>query len=1640
MNKQTIAAALTAFHEPTRTWFAEAFSGPTKAQRSAWPEIASGKSTLLLAPTGSGKTLAAFLASLDKLMFAPRADALGSGVGAPHTAVPKRSANRSRGHKPSERQRKKAKNHVRVLYISPLKALGVDIDRNLRAPIAGMRAVAGRLGCDYHEPSVAIRTGDTDQRERQRILRDPPDVLITTPESLYLMLTSRASEILERVETVIVDEIHVMVPTKRGAHLFLTLERLEQLRKEAAGGDCPPLQRIGLSATQRPLEEIARLLGGAEATADPDTPVRPRPVEIVDASEPKRFQLRVEMPVEELAKELVERHKPLGGSVGGADDAWPGLAADSEALHELNGLEGPPVPAEETFQPPEAFGNTAMGPSSPSIWPAIHPRLLELIRAHRSTMIFVNSRRLAERLAAAINELANEEAEAARAEADEPDANGAPREQHTPIEVCLAHHGSISKEARADIEDRLKRGLLPAIVATSSLELGIDMGAVDLVIQIEAPPTIASGIQRIGRSGRGVDLLSNGVIFPKYRGDLLACAGATGRMLKGHVEETFYPRNPLDLLAQQLVAIVTRDNMPVDELYATVRGAAPYADLPRGSFDGVLDLLSGRYPSDEFAELRPRLTWDRVAGTISPRKGSQRIAILNGGTIPDRGLYGVFLVGDGPDGAGGSRVGELDEEMVFETHPGDVFLLGASSWRVLDITKDKVLVAPAPGEPGKMPFWRGEGPGRPLEFGKAIGELARELTHGLRSDGEEAVAARLTDRHALDAGAAGTLLRYLEDQADATGEPPSDRSIIIESFLDEIGDWRICVLSPFGTRVHAPWAMAVAARLREEELGEVDYSWTDDGMIFRLPESPQPPPAELFLPKAEEVEDRVTSQLGSTAMFAARFRENAARALLLPKRQPGRRQPLWMQRRRAADLLAVASRYPSFPILLETYRECLRDVFDLPGLVSLLRDIEKRVVRVETVESQQPSPFASSLLFNYVGNFIYEGDAPLAERRAQALALDHAQLRELLGGAELRELLDGEVIDQLGLELQKLADPYCRHADAAHDLLLSLGDLTAEELFARCDREAVTHADADAWLDELVDARRAIQVRIGGELRYAATEDAARLRDALGVNPPPGLPGAFLEQVADPLGDLVSRYARTHAPFPAADAARRLGLGEAVVRGALERLRDAGRVVEGEFVPGRRGREWCDVSVLRTIKRRSLAKLRKQVEAVPAEALARFLPVWQGVAQPRKRLDGVLDAIEQLQGAPLPASDLEKEILPSRVKEYGPGLLDELMLAGEVVWQGVDSLGQNDGRIALYLTDQFPLIGRLPGPLAGDEDALERQVRELLAERGALFFDEVARSTGEFPNDVLAALWRLVWRGEATNDTLAPLRALIAQAGGESREAVGAATRRGRRQGFRSRRRTRLPGADGRWSLLERFHGGVTPTERLAALAAQLVERHGVLTRDQIAREQIEGGFSAVYPVLKAMEESGKVRRGYFVDGQGGAQFAAGGADELLRARSRDDEPPTHVLAATDPANPYGVALAWPPSGDPGEESGRPQRAAGCRVVLCDGALLGYLNKTGQSLLTFLPEAEPERSKQAARLAAALARRAREQRSILLTKVDGGSAIASAIAGPLTKAGFVATTRGLLCRSGFMSGKPTARRPVRGNLSASADG
>src|SRR5688500_15155578 len=960
MPTRAALAAMEAFHPAVRDWFFASFAEPTAAQAQGWPAIARGESTLILSPTGSGKTLAAFLWCIHRLMFEPV---------------------------PPTRER------CRVLYVSPLKALAVDIERNLRAPIVGVANMAEFRGEAPHVPAVAVRTGDTPALERARFKREPADILVTTPESLYLLLTSTARDALRSIDTVIVDEVHALVPTKRGAHLALSLERLESLVRR-------PLQRIGLSATQRPLDEVARFLGGTvvAAAAAPAHAARPdeaavevadvhdefaqheraaveyRPVTIVDAGERKKLSLRIEVPVEDMAR--------MG----------------------------------EPIEIPS--GPAGQGPVRTSIWAAIHPRLLELVREHRSTLIFVNSRRIAERLAGALNELAGET-------------------------LALAHHGSIARVQRVEIEDRLKAGGVRALVATSSLELGIDMGAIDLVVQIEAPPSVASGMQRIGRAGHQVHEVSEGVIFPKYRGDLVACAAVTRQMHLGHVEASRYPRNPLDVLAQQIVAMASLDRWDVDDLYAAVRRAAPFAELSRGVFESVLDMLAGRYPSDEFAELRPRVTWDRVASSVIARDGARRVAVINGGTIPDRGLYSVFLAGAK---TGTARVGELDEEMVFESRVGETFVLGASSWRIEEITHDRVLVSPAPGQPGKTPFWHGDAAGRPLELGREIGRMVRTL----RDSKPGAALERLVRDHDLDRQAAQNLMAYLADQA-AAGAVPDDRTVVIERTRDELGDWRVCVLSPFGGRIHAPWSMAVVAKVRRETGTEVETMWADDGFVVRFPETDEPPAVELMLPGADEVEELVLGQLGGTALFAAKFREVAARALLLPRRRPGGRTPLWQQRRRAADLLAVAAQFGSFPMLLETYRECLRDVFDMPALVETLRGLAQRDVRTVALDSGTPSRFAAALLFGYVANYIYDGDAPLAERRAHALSIDHAQLRELLGDAELRELLDPDALHEVEQRLQRVDERYrAKSSDAVHDLLLGVGDLTADELAARC--------------------------------------------------------------------------------------------------------------------------------------------------------------------------------------------------------------------------------------------------------------------------------------------------------------------------------------------------------------------------------------------------------------------------------------------------------------------------------------------------------------------------------------------------------------------------------------------------------------
>ncbi|WP_198955517.1 ATP-dependent helicase [Frankia sp. CcI49] len=1619
MTASDVPDPLAAFTAPTREWFASSFAAPTPAQSEAWSAVSRGASALVVAPTGSGKTLAAFLWSLDGLArSSPPAD-------------------------PTLR--------CRVLYVSPLKALAVDVERNLRAPLAGIRAAAARLGQPVPEVSVGVRSGDTPAAERRSFGRTPPDILITTPESLFLILTSAARTALRGVRTVIVDEVHAVAGTKRGAHLALSLERLDDLLDA-------PAQRVGLSATVRPVEEIARFLGG------------PHPVTVIRPPSEKTLQIEVAVPVEDMAN-----------------------------------LDETPTPTPTPTTPPQVLPLEAVaeGPAAgpgprASIWPAVEERVLDLILSHSSTIVFVNSRRLAERLCARLNELyadrleqaaafgqatAFEQATAGGRTTVKSTARLSPADLMGPaggaappvgVEVARAHHGSVSREQRLLIEDDLKSGRLPAVVATSSLELGIDMGAVDLVVQIESPPSVAAGMQRIGRAGHQVGAASRGVVLPKHRSDLLECAVVAERMRSAQIEAVRYPRNPLDVLAQQIVAILAMEDREVDELGALVRRAAPFAGLPGSAYEGVLDMLAGRYPSDDFAELRPRITWDRATGVLASRPGAQRLAVTSGGTIPDRGMFGVFLLGEKA-----SRVGELDEEMVYESRIGDVVLLGSSSWRIEEITPDRVLVTPAPGRPGRLPFWHGDAPGRPAELGRALGAFLRELA----TLAPAAATARVRAA-GLDDWAAGNLLSYLDEQRAATGHLSDDRHLVVERFRDELGDWRLAVHSPFGAPVNAPWALAIGARLRERYGSEVQIMHTDDGVVARVPDAAEAPRAELVVFDPAEIEAVVRAEVGGSALFASRFRECASRSLLLPRRTPGRRTPLWQQRQRSAHLLSVAATFGDFPVVLETMRECLQDVYDVPALVGLMREVDARSLRVVEVETTAPSPFASSLLFGYVAAFMYDGDAPLAERRAQVLSLDSSLLAELLGETELRELIDPRVLERIVAELQRLVpERHARDAESAADLLRVLGDLSLEEAAAR----GVEHS----WLESLERAGRAIRVRITGAERWVPVEDAGRLRDALGVALPVGVPAAFTEPVRDPLGDLISRYARTHGPFESADVAGRFGLGVAVVEGVLERLTAEGRLVRGELHPDRAGEQWCDAGVLRSLRRRSLAALRKEVEAVPVRAMGEFLPAWQSVTTRRGRgVDGVLRAIEQLQGALVPASSLEQLVLPSRVSDYAPAMLDELCATGEVLWAGSGGLPGNDGWLTLVLAETAEDLLPQPDPDAAAGPA-HRAILDVLADGQALFFRGLSDRVGSLDDAGLvedtalaSALWDLVWAGLVTNDTLAALRVQLGAghpAQPSRRAPRGRVARLGRGRPAMPRR-TGPPTVGGRWSLLPERESD--PTRRAHALAEALLERHGIVTRGAVAAEHTPGGFAAVYRVLAAFEEAGRCRRGYFVESLGAAQFAVPGAVDRLRAiaaaqRDAADQPSwaassqpgravagpfamgagmagtgmagagtagagaghvasarlaggagfgmprpgeadarAVVLAAADPANPYGAALPWPPrpaAAGEGEGSGhRAGRKAGAVVVLVDGELVLYVERGGRTLLSWsdtpaLLGPAVEALAQAVR-AGALGR-------LTVEKADGVAVVGSGLGVALEAAGFHPTPRGLRLRA-----------------------
>ncbi|MBL0705895.1 Lhr family ATP-dependent helicase [Sinomonas cellulolyticus] len=1661
------------FGTATREWFLGAFREPTPAQAGAWEAISSGRHALVVAPTGSGKTLAAFLWSLDRLLAhggaasAPAASAHGA-AGSP---LPGLEAARAAGGTtqggpaaPGGRRRRAPKNHTKVLYISPLKALGVDVERNLRAPLIGISQTAHRLGLPAPEVSVGVRSGDTSASDRRALLSNPPDILITTPESLYLMLTSQAKETLTQVETVIVDEVHAVAGTKRGAHLAVTLERLDAIL-------ATPAQRIGLSATVEPKELVAQFLAGQA------------PCEIVAPPAAKTWELTVTVPVEDMSD--------LQGAAA-ANDTGP-----------ASGLQ------------PQA-----------SIWPHVEERIVDLILANRSTIVFSNSRRLAERLTGRLNEIYaermqpsvwDEPASEGQGPVDDGPVDDGPGDagpglttaaravgaaaatlaKRTPAEMMAqagqsagadpvlarAHHGSVSKEQRAQIEDDLKSGRLRCVVATSSLELGIDMGLVDLVIQVESPPSVASGLQRVGRAGHQVGEVSQGVLFPKHRADLVHTAITVERMLAGQIEALRIPANPLDILAQQTVAATALGPVDVEEWFDVVRRSAPFATLPRSAFDATLDLLSGKYPSDEFAELRPRIVWDRTEGTITGRPGAQRLAVTSGGTIPDRGLFGVYIVGSEAEGSareaarGGRRVGELDEEMVYESRVGDVFALGATSWKIEDITHDRVLVSPAFGQPGKLPFWKGDGLGRPVELGRALGAFQREVSGADRERAAERVEAA-----GLDAFAAGNLLQYLDEQKQATSVVPSDRTLVVERFQDELGDWRVVLHSPFGMPVHAPWALAVGRRLSERYGLDGSAMAADDGIVLRVPMmEDEPPGADLFVFEPEELDGIVTEEVGGSALFAARFRECAARALLLPRPNPGKRQPLWQQRQRASQLLDVAKKYPQFPIILEAVRECLQDVYDLPGLRDIASAVQRRELRLVETTTQQPSPFARSLLFGYVAQFLYEGDSPLAERRAAALSLDSTLLNELLGRAELSELLDEKVIEQTERELQRLAeDRKLTGLEGAADLLRLLGPLSLDEVGARLqvsgdEGAAARFADAHhargplipsdlpghlaevlGYLQELLAARRALLVNVGGVERYAAVEDASRLRDALGVPLPIGVPLAFIEPVGDPLGDLVGRYARTHGPFAAGEAAARLGLGVAVVHTTLKRLAADGRVIEGSFRPragdavASRAEEWCDAEVLRRIRRRSLAALRADVEPVEQPAFTRFLAAWQHIGPTTaagrrgtlKGHDGVLTVVDQLAGVPIPASAWEPLVLRSRVSDYAPPLLDELMSSGEILWTGAGSIPGNDGWISLHVADSAPLT-LAPDPEFAPDDAQQR-ILDFLAGGGGYFFRQLSEAGGGMDSVLsddaaLTALWGLVWAGRITGDTFAPVRAMLDA--GHTAHRQPSRTPRVRSYGYgRPIRSGRLgalgarsldppaapvpPMAAGRWSAVRGAE--LDTTVKMHALAQLLMDRYGVLTRGSVMSENVPGGFGLLYKVLARLEESGTCRRGYFVDRLGAAQFAVPATVDRLRTFSRDDPAGAHpadaaanpprdalALAATDPANPYGAALAWPDV--PGAATGhRPGRKAGALVVTVDGALALYVERGGKTLLAFTDD-EDVLAPAAAALVGVV--RAGAVDRLAMEKVNGHDLLDTPLARALTGAGAYSTPRGVRIRS-----------------------
>jgi ATP-dependent Lhr-like helicase len=1372
--------SLAIFHPVVAAWFERTYGEPSPPQSQGWPLIAAGQNVLLLAPTGSGKTFAAFLKCLDWLYQ----EALAG------TTIT---------------------DGVSVLYISPLKALNNDIHRNLEIPLQGIADLSKELGTPLPLLTKAVRTGDTPAAERRRMIQKPPQILITTPESLFLMLSSQARQILKTVRYIIVDEIHTLFPNKRGAFLALSLERLEHLI-----GDKHPAQRIGLSATMQPLDQVAAFLGGNRYDRQTGA-IEPRPVVIVDTGQRKKLDLQILLPVPDLS-ELPEK----------------------------------------------------------SIWPPIYEKLLELVNQHRTTLIFVNNRRQAERITAEINRLAGRE-------------------------LARTHHGSVSKEVRLEAEEMLKAGKLPCVVATASLELGIDIGYIDLVVQIESPKEVARGLQRVGRAGHIVDMPSKGRIIPKTRADLLEAAAIIREMKSGRVEPAQAPLNCLDILAQQVVALTAEGEWRVDEAFRVIRGAYNYRDLSWKEFEKVLEMLSGNYDAAEFIELKPRLFWDRLQGVLRAENYGKRLVYSNAGTIPDRGYFGVYLAGSGV------KLGELDEEFVFERRLNERFVLGTSTWRIEEIRQDRVIVKPARKGEAYIPFWKADQGGRTYELGKRIGAFYGEVETRLDRDDFEVW---LGDNCGIDNPAARNICKYIQAQKQAVGFIQTDRRLILETYPDEAGEWRVVLHSPFGAKLHMALGYVIKDHWAQQYGYEAEMLALDEALLFHCPASIEPPAigwADIFM---DTLEWQVARTVASSVLFGTVFRHCAQRSLVMPRTGYGKkRMPLWLARLKAGNLLQIVAQYQDFPLIVETYREVLQDFFDLAGLKEVIRGIQQGEIEVRHCSHGRPSPFAMGYLLNFTGGFMYDNDAPKGERRLQLFGLGHETLKIIVGEQGFRDLFAADQVREVSRRARSVnglaADP---SPDRLQSWLEKVGDVSCDEL------DQIFPAAGSRikeGFQELLKSGRVVAIRFGpdGRKLLVARMEANVYRSALdevqGLEPASAsgdLPGRWLPK-SEARRQIIQRFARTHGPFPASAISERYHFSASEVAAELAVLAASGIVEAGEFIPGGSGEEWCDVGLLREIHRRSLAKARKEVEARRPRDFAVFLAKWQGLAcfaGEAGAMDVLDESLKRLANLRLPAEIWEKAILPVRISNYRANMLDQFIGSGQFNWRAGTSGSSFQIRfepVAAEYLDWLPAATEISDPEnpspenpAGPLSGAPLKIHEILAQNGALFLPQILKISGLGTAAAWEALEELMGFGLVTNDTFGPVRYVLN-------------TSRQDRQGVRGILQPNVMNTMGRWALLPQ-----KGPDRPEAWAAVLLYRYGIVSRETAAAEDLS--WEEIYPVLDQWETLGKIRRGYFVEGLSGIQYALPPAVEQLRQPV--DDSVFWVLDWRDPANASRLLPEWP--------------------------------------------------------------------------------------------------------------------------------